>query len=531
MPHPDRPEAAAPRIPAAALVLVLAVLLQAALYQLPLYRLSADESARSLMAHGLSWENALQPWIWPPFYKICVGLALKLVDDVFVVPRLLSSLAGLAVVLALMRLAHLLFADRRVTLVTAIFAALIPYRLLFSVVPLSDIYYLLFVSLAATEVLAWLRSGRARPLLVGCLCLLLAQTVRYEACFFGFTLGLFLAYRWWRGQGVGLPVLAAAGALLTAFPVFWVIDSLVWYGSLDNLLLTRQQFSGITDASYHTALVWMPLGRPLLLEVAWNPAVLLGLAVLGGCCRRDGAIRAWVLVFGIPLFIASAVMVATLSIPLAVSWRTLGVWSLLMLPFSSLALVRLAARLGEARGRWRGRALAVAVAVAALPIVVHDLRLAQGGMTNYETGQPRQERRIGLRLRAALEREGGRALVDSYDNLDFLDVIVGAALPGRFVTSADADPNEVANFVPMRARILRDRDSAVIARYLGDRFDLAHGGDAAALARRDIRLLAVREKAFVAALDASPLVERLPEAYAGWVLYRRRGPPGTDGQG
>src|SRR3712207_3987107 len=97
-------------------IILAALVVQGILLRAGVERLSADESARSLMAHGLSWTNALEPFIWPPFTKLLVGLALKLHDDVFVVPRILSGLAGLGVMLAVAHLAGLLFRDRRVQL-------------------------------------------------------------------------------------------------------------------------------------------------------------------------------------------------------------------------------------------------------------------------------------------------------------------------------------------------------------------------------------------------------------------------------
>src|SRR4051812_21311240 len=80
-------------------LLLAALTLQVCLLRAGVERLSSDESARSLLAHGLTWANALEPFIWPPFTKLLIGLALKLQDDVFLVPRLLSGLAGLGVML------------------------------------------------------------------------------------------------------------------------------------------------------------------------------------------------------------------------------------------------------------------------------------------------------------------------------------------------------------------------------------------------------------------------------------------------
>src|SRR3712207_4877088 len=103
-------------------ILLAALAVQGVMLRAGIERLSADESARALLAHGLSWANALEPFVWPPFAKLLVGLALRLHDDVFVVPRILSGLAGLGAILAVARLAGLLFRDFRIQLAAAALA-------------------------------------------------------------------------------------------------------------------------------------------------------------------------------------------------------------------------------------------------------------------------------------------------------------------------------------------------------------------------------------------------------------------------
>ena len=107
---------------AVAPILIMALAVQLGLYRVGLYRVTADESARSLLALGLSWHNALQPWVWPPFYKIFVGLFLDLHRDVFIVPRVLVGIAGLLVLLLIFHLAHAVSADRKVSLIAALLA-------------------------------------------------------------------------------------------------------------------------------------------------------------------------------------------------------------------------------------------------------------------------------------------------------------------------------------------------------------------------------------------------------------------------
>src|SRR3712207_3092799 len=110
---------------AIALIIGGALLLHAGLYLAGFHRMEADESARSLMAWELSWRNALEPWIWPPFYKIVVGLLLRLYDDVFLAPRLLAGAAGIGLLLVLVALARALFRRPATAVATAALAALV----------------------------------------------------------------------------------------------------------------------------------------------------------------------------------------------------------------------------------------------------------------------------------------------------------------------------------------------------------------------------------------------------------------------
>ncbi|WP_270936467.1 hypothetical protein, partial [Falsiroseomonas oryzae] len=169
-----------------------------------------------------------------------------------------------------------------------------------------------------------------------------------------------------------------------------------------------------------------------------------------------------------------------------------------------------------------GLALALVLAPAVALPATRDLRLARSGMFNWETGTWRHDAEAGRAAVAELARlGGGRAVVDSLGNLDFLEVMVGSGAPRLFVTSADAPAPDVALHVPMAAHLHRLGDQARIARYLGDPFGLRAGGEAAALAAHGIRVAVVRDPVARAALDASPLAERVA-AWPDWTLYRLR---------
>lgn len=503
-----------------AVILLAAIALQFGLFEAGFYRISADESSRSLMAYDLSWRNALEPYVWPPFYKVVVGSFLKLYRDVFVAPHLLVSVVGLLAIPCLVRIADLLFHDRLINVITATMALVMPHRLIFSVVPLSDIFYFDLTLAAAMFILMWLQKRHLRDLLAGCFFLFLSETVRYEACFFGLVLILFLAYRWLVSRDVDLKTVVLAGLLLFSFPVLWAIDSYYWYGSLDNLRITSLQFIGIYGKAYVSALRWNPLVRSFRLDVTWDPFLLIGMAAVVWYGRRDFAIRSFALLFGAPLVVISAVMVITLSIPLAAPWRTSGAWALLLLPFTAAALVRIAGWLQHGGGRrW---ALPVLVALAVFPLAARSAVYVHDGMFNFETGHWRQDRKVGLYLAKQLAAAGrGKVLLDSYLNLDYFDVLTGSSAPTDFLLTADGDPVTVGAYVPMRDKYLREQNKPIIEKYLADHYDLAEGGSVEAFAAKRVRFVVVRYPGFIHALDASPRVERL-RAFTDWVVYRVR---------
>lgn len=507
---------------AIALIIGGALLLQAGLTLAGFHRIDADESARSLMAWELSWANALEPWIWPPFYKIVVGLWLQAWPDLFLAPRVLAAAAGIALPLVLAALASALFRTPVTTVATVALAALLPDRLVFSTVPLSDIYYFLAMTGAALLLLRWLRDDAPAALLSGCLLVAVAQTVRYEALFIGLVIGAVLTWMWLAERRLAFGTWIAAGLLLGAFPLLWMVNSWLWYGSLDNLAITSQQFIGVHGRDYALALRELPLtqmARSLLV----NPLLLLGLGLLLRCAWRDAALRRWALMLWLPLPVISAALLATLSITQVASWRQASLWILLLLPFQAQALVAIAERLR--RFAWRGWAVAGLATLALLPMLARDLRIVDRGMMSWETMARRDERRIGLHLREALERlGGGRVLLDAQAQLDFLDVLTGSGIPERFVLTSDAPAQEVALAMPFTVGRPESRDPLKMARYQSDRFALAKGGEAKALRARDIRLILVRAPEFVAALDTSSLVAR-EEEFPGWTLYRLRSAP------
>ena len=497
-----------------ALILLTALIVQLGFFEAGLFRITSDESARILTAWHLTTSNALEPLLWPPFYKLFVGVSLKLYPAIFITPRLLVCVMGLLSLLALARLATMLFQDPRVSLITAVLAVLAPHRLIFSVAPLSDIYYFLFMILAAALGAQWLRTDRARLLFLTCLCLLLAESVRFESGLFSVFMEILLLYRCFFRHNLTFTTLCVASFILFIFPVLWVLDSYLWYGSLKNLGITSQQFIGVLGRNYWVAIKWMPL-RFFIQDIFWNPLTVAGLALLAWLSRRDATIRIWALLFGLPLLVLSVFMVITLSVPMAATWRTSGFWSLIMLPFDAWIVLRIGVFLTSTL-RLPRPVLGTLLLLATLPMGIRSVWYAHDGLRNNESRALHQERALDDFLSARLAGlSGATAVIDSSSNLDYMDVLAFSASSDRLLLTARGDPVLIGIYVPMRAAY---EGKADVASLLTDRFSLDRGGDADALAAEHVRFVVVRNPVFITALDKSPLVAQVKQ-FDGWTIY------------
>ncbi len=496
------------------LLVLVALAAQLGLFGVGLYRITSDESARILTAWHMAWSNALEPFLWPPFYKLFVGSAMRIYPDIFITPRVLVCVTGLVCLLALARLATALFQDYRISLIAAALAVLAPQRLIFSVAPLSDIYYFLFVIAAAGWIAEWLRTSRTASLLLGCGCILLAESVRFESGLFAAFLELLLLYRTFIARDLRFGILFAASVVLFIFPAFWAANSYVWYGSLKNLGVVTQQFVGMFGHNYIQALKWAPL-RWFIQDTIWNPLTIGGVLVVLWMSMRERLVLLWSLVFLLPLLVFSVTTVVSLSTPTAATWRTSGVWTLMMLPFDAVAAWWIGEWLARS-ARLPRAALAGLLLLAIIPNGIRSLWYTHDGLYNNETHRTHQERALDRYIDSRLSQtHGADALIDSSTNLDYMDVVAFAKDPDRLLLTGGGDPVRIGFYEPMKDTYA---GNPVADFYLKDRFGLDHGGNRQALDAHHVSMIVVRNPAFITALNASPLATRL-RTFNDWTVY------------
>jgi hypothetical protein len=109
-------------------------------------------------------------------------------------------------------------------------------------------------------------------------------------------------------------------------------------------------------------------------------------------------------------------------------------------------------------------------------------------------------------------------LVDATDELRYLNVMVTANAPERFVLNSDADPILAALYTDAPIDRLRHYDSAALETYRTDKFRAGDHVDLAKLQKRDIGYVLAHRPDYVAALSHDPGLRQI-EHFEYWVLF------------
>ncbi len=245
------------RVALVAVLFFLALTAARALFQLHLYRLgfvslSADEFARGLRA--LAWSQHLRVDLlrdlvspWPPFEMYLNGLAIQLLHDPYLAPRVTVFIASCVLLLALFLLVHQLLDSWPVAALAVLFSAMQPWFIWLSATPMLEIYFLACFLGGLACLLYWLRHERGWGWLAAGLLFLLASGFHIQSWAQINLVNLFTLYflaRWLRRRQFALAGRLALFWLLgNGFILFWGIAEYLNTGQLFAIFASHADYS------------------------------------------------------------------------------------------------------------------------------------------------------------------------------------------------------------------------------------------------------------------------------------------------
>jgi hypothetical protein len=471
---------------ALALALLLATAAHAAWYAAGFYAISWDEAGRSIDAFNWRHDSAvLRAGVWLPGHRMLLGSALALYPDLFITPRVVTFGFGILALALITGLAAELFGDGRVTATTALLAALFTPRVVLALAPLSCTPFCCAIVAAMIAVARWLAAPTRARLLLAALAFAVATTIRYEGWVFAATFGALVLVSGRRRRVTSIDV-AATAAIMSAFPLLWLSVQSAERGA-------ALAFLPSASAPYDD---WHQVWRknPLTEFLVINALTLnlIGLVSAVQRARSDPRLRAWLFVAAMPLLLVGLWLLFGKRAQSGPSWRMVGVWSLLLLPFTADVVIGLTRRLSPAARR---PAAAVAIGVLALVSVGATYRMWQQSRRAF----PEVHRTMGRDLNAWLAgHPGARVLIDT-SKYDHLNVLVASQRPDAFVPNSPAQRP--------------DDPTAIIA--AGRTVPLDE------LQRRGIERLLFRSPNLRQILESEPGLRRIAD-YGDWATYETR---------
>lgn len=474
--------------PWGALLLVAAFIgatgLHALLYAQGFYGISWDDAGRTLDAFEWRQHPELHATAWLPFHRILMGAALAAFPDLFVTPRVVTFLFGLASLGLLTWLADELFRNRRITIATALFGAVFMPRVVLTLAPLSCVPFSCVIVGAMAALARWLRTATRASLVLAACAFAVSTTIRYEGWAFAAAFALMVwACRWTQPHRVGWSDVALSAIVVSIFPLLWMAVSAAESGGA----LAAVDKNGTAYADWLLVLRKNPLTELVVINALTLNAIGLWSTIVRA--RRDARFRRFLFVAATPLLLISVALLMAKRAQSGPSWRMIVVWSLLLVPFTVDTVHSLTRRLPRF-----GRPLAAAALVG---LALLSLFGTHRMYWQSRWAIPPITRDIGrdLSARLATYPKEARVLIES-SSYSFLNLLVSSQQPDRFIN----------NSVPE----VEDDPSAIVA---ADRpLSLPE------LQRRNIRVLVFRTRALRDRLDGEPALRRVAD-YGEWSVY------------
>lgn len=460
----------------------VAVFLQLLFFSRGLYSIGWDESARTLDAYSWANHGTVLTSAWLPFYRILVGLAMKVFPDLFLTPRIISLAFGLIAIAASDWLASEIFQSRKTTLVTVALSVFFSQRIVLSLAPVSSIMFTATIVTSMAALARWLRTYDRQALWICALAAALAGAIRYEGWVFAVAI-LFAAAsgRASAPEKVKSSDIASLGLILFSFPVIWIAVTCFTTNPIHTVIQDASRFSTRE----------ILLKNPIFEFVSTN-AVSMNLigavAVFQAVRRGNRRQRTIVAAFFSPLICISLGLLFIRSAQTGPSWRDICVWSMLMIPFTASLLSGAVWPFPEGQ---TGKVLRTSLLLMVVCASMYDVvRIRKESAWAF----PESDRRAGTYLNALIAAAPNQRILVESSTFVYLNIEVASQHPDAFTN----------NSVP-------ERPSVPI---------LSAGGSVKkAVADLGIRFLAFQSDQYKNALNRNPEVTKLRD-FGSWSIYQ-----------
>ena len=421
------------------LLIFFSLLLNVVLYIGGFFSISADESGRTLLAYEWLRGGYKEAPTWLPFYTIVIGYGIKIFADLFWAPRIVATFFCVLSFASFIWLAHQLFKDKYVTLLSAIIALFFPTRVILGAVPLSESMYYFFIFSGIALFTMWLRSRWDHNLILSAVAFAVSSSIRYEGWFFSAALVLILIiFKKLKVKEISIVNILLISMIGFAFPLYWFLFQTNISGNpLQFFEDASRGYENAQGITFFTILKNNYLGRFIHHNLIYF--CFPGLISLSYFFVRDSLIRRWVsftLLAFIPLVILSFFGIG---IPTHNIWRVPELWNILLIPFTAYFIKNIRSFEIKYLKHLQNVKIPLLLTLLLIYYSFHIYRLM--GIDAFT----KEELKVGRYVeRNLMVNETNKILIEIPD-WSYLNIIVASNKPGLFVWNSDYNPKKKGN--------------------------------------------------------------------------------------
>ncbi len=321
------------------MVVMLFFLMQAALVFKGFFALSADEAGHTL--EGYSWFKGKYSLfsIWLPYQKIIYGLAFHIYNNLFIVPRIISSIFGLLTLISLMFLTSQLFQIKIVTILAGFLGAIFWGIVIFSVLPMNEIYLCFFTLISISFLVRWQRNNFSSSFWLAIIFATISSTIRYEAWVFSGVMFLVICVFILNSNATlssKLIKIIMCFILLSLIPFAWIYLSYNSTGRILGFIQLVAERYNVEDLNYKikSNVIFA------FFNINYITLNIIGLLTLY-FLRKDQIIRSYLFILFSTLITTGILTFISNAMPTHNPWRLATIWSILLIPLTAFVCYRL----------------------------------------------------------------------------------------------------------------------------------------------------------------------------------------------
>ena len=415
-------------------IFVISILIELIVIEKGFYSVSADDSDRTIIAYNFLHGKLPSDYDWLPLHTLILSGALAINNNLFWTPRAISILFGLSALAAIIFLSHIIFSNKKITLLTSLYALLFPLRIMFAAVPLSEIIFAFLITMAFAFFVKWLKQDSVKNIYLSALFFTLSSSVRYEGWVFTFSCYVVLLLLFFTSNRISKYSFLYTSLILVSVPLLWLIFHTIVNG---NPFAFLQGPHGLYKKLVGDSIILKLKYNFLTHFVFQNLFFLtfLGLITAIILSKKNRVVKNFLALWFVAFLIMFVTSLSGYGNPSHAFWRIPFIWNYLLIPFLAYTLFCFSEKNVFTRK--------IRLALILLPISL--FYLGQTISLTSDSHFSKDDKAAGEFLSSVIETKPRTNILLDTSEWNYLHLQVASQHPENFIFNSGYNPREPTN--------------------------------------------------------------------------------------